>query len=440
MSTSRTMDVFRTSNARWLLTTRVFGQAGDGLLQTALATFVLFSPQREANPTRITIVFALLLVPYSIIGPFVGVLIDKWSRQKILLRANLVRVVAMLMIAATVAGHSANMILTFLVLASLGINRFILAAQAASLPHVVTSELLVTANALFPPLGTLGSSLAVALGLGIQHLAGNSDRTNAGLIVLGSTSVLLAGYFVSRIQPKRVLGPHGLNVEVRAELRNVFSGITNALSRIVRDKQVLVSMLIVVTQRCAFGAVTLQTLLLARRVWHPVSQPDAALSDFGLAAGSTAVGIFIAAILSAVVLNRTSAISDATGIKHRQTFLKFLPASALLALSVTVTAVALGHRLIMFASALSLGLAGQFMKINADTTIQRHIDDAHRGRVFAIFDMVINVATVGGIALFALVAPIREHAQLSAATIGILLSLVSAATIWLVRKRNAVSH
>ena len=434
------MDVFRPSNARWLLFTRMFGQAGDGLLQTALATFVLFSPQREANPTRITIVFALLLVPYSIIGPFVGVLIDKWSRQKILLRANLIRVGAMLLIAATVAGHSANLILTVLVLASLGINRFILATQASSLPHVVAPELLVTANALFPPLGTLGSSLAVAIGLGIQHLLGNSDGTNAGLIVVGSISVLVAGYCVSRILPKRVLGPHGLNVEVRAELRNVFSGIANAVARIIEDKKVLVSMLIVVTQRCAFGAVTLQTLLLARRVWHPVTEPDAALSDFGLAAGSTAVGIFIAAALSAFVLNRTSALTDETGSRHRRAFLRLLPMSAILVLGMTVTAVALGHRIVMFASALSLGLAGQFMKINADTTIQQRIDDAHRGRVFSIFDMVINVATVGGIALFALVSPIREHAQLAAFAVGVLLSGVLAASVWLLAQQDSQSH
>jgi len=435
MSTSRSMDVFQPSNARWLLVTRIFGQAGDGLLQTALATFVLFSPQREANPTRITIVFALLLVPYSLLGPFVGVFIDKWSRQKILIRANFIRVAAMLLIAVTVAGHSANIVLTFLVLASLGINRFILATQAASLPHVVAPELLVTANALFPPLGTMGSSIAVAIGLGIQHLVGNNDSTNAGLIVLGSGSVLLASYCVSRVAPKHILGPHGLNVEVRAELRNVFSGIANAVERILQDKQVLISMLIVVTQRCAFGAVTVQTLLLARQVWHPVTQPDAALGDFGLAAGCTAIGIFAAAALSALVLNQDSELSDVTGSKHRKTFLRMLPASTVIALGVTVTAVALGHRMSMFAAAMSLGLAGQFLKINADTTIQRHIDDAHRGRTFAIFDMVISLATVGGVALFALVAPIRTHASLAALAIGSLLSLVLLATVWLVRQQ-----
>jgi len=435
MSTSSTLDVFKASNARWLLITRVLGQTGDGLLQTALATFVLFSPQREANPTRITIVFALLLVPYSLIGPFVGVLIDKWSRRKILMRANMIRVVAMLLIALTVAGHSTSLVLTLLVLASLGINRFILATQSASLPHVVKADLLVTANALFPPIGTIGSSLAVGLGLAIQHFAGNSDGTNAGLIVLSSFAVLMASYCVSRILPADVLGPHGLNVAVKAELRNVFTGISNAVARITQDRQVAVSMVIVVTQRCAFGAITLQTLLLARRVWHPVTMPNAALNDFGLAAGCTAIGIFLAAALSALLLNRRSALQEVKQTRRRRIFLLMQPFYAILASIVTVSAIATGHRLIMFAAAMSLGFAGQFMKINADTTIQQHIDDAHRGRVFALFDVVINLATVGGIALFALNSAIRENSHIAAVAIGLLLSLVLVATLWLTSTR-----
>ena len=57
-----------------------------GILQTALATFVLFSPERAANPERIALSFAILLIPYSLIGPFVGLFIDSWSRRSILYR------------------------------------------------------------------------------------------------------------------------------------------------------------------------------------------------------------------------------------------------------------------------------------------------------------------------------------------------------------------
>ena len=62
------LSIFKGPNARRLLYVRLFGQAGDGILQTALATFVLFSPERAANPERIALSFAILLIPYVILA------------------------------------------------------------------------------------------------------------------------------------------------------------------------------------------------------------------------------------------------------------------------------------------------------------------------------------------------------------------------------------
>ena len=55
-----------------LLAIRLTGQAGDGMLQSALATFVLFSPERQASASAIAAAFAILALPYSLIGPFTG--------------------------------------------------------------------------------------------------------------------------------------------------------------------------------------------------------------------------------------------------------------------------------------------------------------------------------------------------------------------------------
>jgi MFS family permease len=115
----KSLSVLRHVNSRELLAVRIFGQAGDGLLQTALATFVLFSPQRESDPRKIALAFGILLLPYSLVAPFVGVFIDRWSRRMILIRANLVRVVTMIAIAIVITGNSANTILAVLVLISL---------------------------------------------------------------------------------------------------------------------------------------------------------------------------------------------------------------------------------------------------------------------------------------------------------------------------------
>ena len=76
--------VLASHNFRRLYSIRLAGQFGDGLLQSALATFVLFSPEREPDAVRVAAAFAILLLPYSFIGPFAGVLLDRWQRRNVL--------------------------------------------------------------------------------------------------------------------------------------------------------------------------------------------------------------------------------------------------------------------------------------------------------------------------------------------------------------------
>ena len=63
---------------------RLAGQFGDGLFQAALAGAVLFDPEHQARAADIASGFAVLLLPYSLIGPFAGVLLDRWWRQRVL--------------------------------------------------------------------------------------------------------------------------------------------------------------------------------------------------------------------------------------------------------------------------------------------------------------------------------------------------------------------
>ena len=73
-----------------LLRIRWTGQLTDGIFQSALASFVLFSPERQADAMSAALAFALVLVPYSIVGPFVGTVLDRFSRQRSLFFANMV--------------------------------------------------------------------------------------------------------------------------------------------------------------------------------------------------------------------------------------------------------------------------------------------------------------------------------------------------------------
>jgi MFS family permease len=436
----KSFSVLRHANARELLGVRIFGQAGDGLLQTALATFVLFSPQRETDPRKIALAFGILLLPYSVIGPFVGVFIDRWSRRTILIRANWLRIVTMISIAIVITGHAANTLLAILVLISLGLNRFVQAALSASLPHVVDGDDLVPANALFPTLGTTAASLAAALGLATQNVLSNSDSVNAGLVVVGSVFAGIASLIALRITPKDILGPHFVELAMRDEFRNALSGLAAGFRYMVQSGRALSSMVAVSLQRWAFGALTVHALLLSRNSWSTNSTADEAILYFGLCAGAAALGAFTAALLSTFLLSDRQDKSkfEAGDSPHRQIHLiTAMVIATVVSVVVTFVGYQVGTLIAVCAAAASLGFAGQLLKINADTTIQRTIDDAHRGRVFSIFDMMINVALVLGITTYALNAGIRENINVGTAYSVVLLSCSTGLAIFLLRKYRA---
>ena len=144
---------------RRLFGVRLAGQFGDGLLQAALATFVLFSPERQPTAASVAGAFAVLFLPYSLVGPFAGVFLDEWRRRQVLVYANLLRGALVIAVAALVWSRHDGLDLAVSVLLVLGVARFVLAGVAASLPHVVDGPLLVTANALTP---TAGSSVSAS--------------------------------------------------------------------------------------------------------------------------------------------------------------------------------------------------------------------------------------------------------------------------------------
>src|SRR3954471_7890700 len=132
---------------RRLLATRLLSQFGDGVFQAALAGTVLFNPQRAADPVDVAAGFAVLLLPYSLVGPFAGVWLDRWSRRQVLLRANLVRAVLVVAVAALILGGVAGMPFYTAGLVVISVNRFVLAALSAALPHTTDEPSLVSANA-----------------------------------------------------------------------------------------------------------------------------------------------------------------------------------------------------------------------------------------------------------------------------------------------------
>src|SRR5919202_6720847 len=94
--------VLRGAGFRQLFATRLVSQLGDGAFQVGLASFFFFSPERAATAGAAAAGFAGAILPYTVVGPFAGVLLDRWRRRQILLVANLVRSVLVVVAAGLV--------------------------------------------------------------------------------------------------------------------------------------------------------------------------------------------------------------------------------------------------------------------------------------------------------------------------------------------------
>src|SRR5438270_3835300 len=127
----------RLLRGRWfrrLFAVRLTSQLGDGVFQVAIASYALFSQDRPSAAT-IAAALAVVLLPFSVLGPFVGVLLDRWSRRQVLAWTNFTRVGVVSVVAVVVAADLPEPVFYGAVLVSLSVNRFLLAGLSSALPH-----------------------------------------------------------------------------------------------------------------------------------------------------------------------------------------------------------------------------------------------------------------------------------------------------------------
>ena len=91
---------------RRLFATRLVSQTGDGIITAGVGTYVFFNASTFPDPAAGAAAFAALYVPYSLIGPFAGVFIDRWSRRQILVWSALLRTAFVALTAALMAAGS----------------------------------------------------------------------------------------------------------------------------------------------------------------------------------------------------------------------------------------------------------------------------------------------------------------------------------------------
>ena len=418
-------DVLAERDFRRLFAVRLTSQAGDGIVTAGVGTYVFFNASSFPSPAAAASAFTVLYLPYSLIGPFAGVLIDRWSRRQILLVSALLRSVFVVATAAIMASGNRGVPLYVAVLLVLGVNRFFLASLSASLPHVVAEDKLVMANSVSPTVGGIVGAIGGIIALGLNAATGDTERgaaitllvagccyVGAGLIAATMRRDLLGPQFEPGTEPGPLLG----------DLGSVVSDLAAAARYTARHRGPATALGAIGAGKFLFGILSVLSILLYRNYFYPSSAPVAEGHVVVLAAVS-AIGYGCAALIVPPATRRLPKPAVIT---------------VLLAASGVATAV-LGltfNQLAYLAFGFTLYLCLQGVAICVTTVLQEDVDDGYRGRLFAFYDVMFNVSLAAGALLSTPFMPLNGK---SPAIIGVVAAgyAVAAAGYWLLSRQSS---
>lgn len=367
------------SGYRRLLGSRFAAQWGDGVFSAGLGTAVLFNPERDGDPVAVALGLTVLVLPYSLLGPFAGALLDRWDRRLVLVVANLLRGGFVAATAVMVATGVDSVVLYAGALLVTGVSRFVNAGLSAALPHLVRPEHLVEANSLATTLGAGVAAFGSGCAIGLRLLVGDGNVGSGwttGVALLGSlvAAVVASGFARGRLGPDAVDEPAQPMIAVA-------HGLVDGARAAWRVPTVAAGFAALTAHRVAFAISTLLALLLYRGAFTDQGVLRAGVAGLGQALAAGAVGVVLAAVLTPLLVTRFGR-----------------PATVRLALVLAGTGqLVLGVPMLLvtvLAAAFVLSLAGQIIKLCLDAEVQREIGDEARGRVFALYDTVFNLSYV----------------------------------------------
>jgi MFS family permease len=375
---------------RKLLAVRLVAQGGGGVFSAGFAAYVFFSATTFPDALAAVEAFAVLYLPYSLIGPFVGVFIDRWSRRQIIVWGTLIQGLLVVVASLIVLAGQTRLPFFICVLATLGAGRFFLAALSAATPHVVRPDKLVMANSVAPTCGTIVGFAGGLVGLGVRLTVGGSNIGSGATLLVSAVFYVLAALLGLRMS-RDLLGPDSLpagqpRASIPAEIATITRGLSAALRHLRQRRKMAYALGSLGVHHALYGLITVQGLLLYRNYFYPSGNGNAALSHATALVATSAIGFGLAAVITPMGTKRVSMDAWITG---------WLVVGGV----ATATLGATFSQVPFLVLGFLMGLSAQCVQICVDTILQRWADDAYLGRMFALQDMVYNASYVLGPAI-----------------------------------------
>lgn len=373
---------------RRLLELRAVSQFGDGLFQAGIAGAILFNPEREAEPWAIAAAFAVLFLPYSLLGPFAGALLDRWDRRLVLIGANSGRLAVLLTVAALLAAGRSDIPILLSALVANGFTRFVSSGLSAALPHVVPRGQVIAMNSVATATTSVAAFAGAVFMLLPRSLFGAGDAGASITIVLVAVPVSVALWLSGRFPP-RLLGPDDSVRAVHGSVvYAVATGWVHGARTVLAVPSVAATLSGLAAHRMVFGVNTLLVLVMVR---HTEATTVAGFGTTVLFVSAGGAGQFLATVITPSLVKRWGRY--------------VIPNGALMFAAAVQLCGATLHLPVMIVCGFLLGAAGQVVKLCADTAMQIDVDDALRGHLFAVQDSLFWVAFIAAISAAAFVIP-----------------------------------
>jgi MFS family permease len=352
---------------RRLLAALTVSQAGDWLYNVALLALVL---DRTHSTTWVAITTAARVLPIVVLGPIGGLLADRFDRRRLMVVSDVVRALAMLLLAVTAAAGLPVVLAPVLAAVATAAATPYPPCVVAATPRLVPDPDLAGANAARSAVGALCIVAGPALGGALLLVGSPTDAflANAATFMLSALLVLtLPVSALGRTEPSTT---HPRLVPDLLDGIAALRGSAPAVRLVGAD--VMCSLV--------YGAETVLLLLLSRSLGHGAT-------GYGWLLAGTGVG----GLLGTVVATR------AADARHPRAIL----VAALLALAVPLPLLAVVRSLPAAVVLSALGGAGAIViEVMTDTGLQRLLDERVLGRAYGI----ALPAALGGIVAGSLVA------------------------------------
>jgi hypothetical protein len=381
--------LFKNRDYGLLMAAQFAAQAGDGIVQTALGKFIVFGgqkgfdPEAAKSPDEVLRIALYIFVPYAIISPFLGVVIDRWDRRRLLWVANGFRGIVVAIIGLVGINAVPQFMLFLAFVLTLASTRVVLATKSAALPATLGESNLTEGNAV----SQLGGAM-FQIGGAVVAIGASLIFSARWVALIGSLVYIFGAVVALRI--KRA-SEHEEGKSFWREASRVLSTIAAGVREVAKSPK---------------AAASIMTYFWLRSLWS-FSLTGIAFVSLELLEGAETTRLILTGGGGAVGAVTGFLMASMLTKRVRTTAMLVIASSAVAGVAVAVLG-ALDSKGTIILLTFCLGFGFFLGKISLDTMVQEALGDDFRGRAFSLYDIAYNVAWVLAATLMKLWWPALE--------------------------------